>query len=140
MHDMTTPSAITHAVRSAAAVTLGAGLLMAAPGSASAATPIVFELTGTFADGVVVSYIGANDEPVAVTGVGLPWSTSYDYNGSARSLTFTGSHLGPDPGSVTCKVSIGGRAIVTHTNNAPKTAGTGATCNIVNLGSGYVSN
>jgi hypothetical protein len=60
--------------------------------------------------------------------------------GSARSLTFTGIHPGGDPGSVTCRVSIGGRTIVSHTNNAPKAAGTGAYCNVVNLGSGYVGN
>jgi hypothetical protein len=123
----------------AAAITLGAGLLLATPGTAVAAVPIVFELTGTFGDGVQVSYFGANDEPVVVV-AGLPWSTAYDYAGSARSLTFTGIHPGADPGSVTCKVSIGGKTIVSHTNNAPKSAGTGAYCNIVDLGSGYRGN
>lgn len=123
----------------AAAVTLGAGLLVAAPGTAAAAVPVVFELTGTFPDGVQVSYFGPNDEPTVVV-AGLPWSAAYDYNGSARSLTFTGIHPGPDPGSVTCKVSIGGKTIVSHTNNAPKAAGTGAYCNVVDLGSGYRGN
>jgi hypothetical protein len=66
--------------------------------------------------------------------------TAFDYNGSARSLTFTGIHPGGDPGSVTCRVFVGGRTIVSHTNNAPKAAGMGAYCNIVNLGSGYVGN
>jgi hypothetical protein len=122
-----------------AAVTLGSGLLLAAPGTAVAAVPVVFEVTGTFGDGVQVSYFGANDEPV-VDVVGLPWSTAYDYNGNAPSLTFTGIHPGGDPGSVTCKVSIGGRTLVSHTNNAPKAAGTGAYCNVVNLGSGYRGN
>jgi hypothetical protein len=41
---------------------------------------------------------------------------------------------------VTCRVSVGARTIVSHTNNAAKPAGTGAYCNIVNLGSGYVGN
>jgi hypothetical protein len=123
----------------ATAITLGAGLLLATPGTAVAAVPIVFGLTGTFGDGVQVSYFGANDEPVVVV-AGLPWSTAYDYAGSARSLTFTGIHPGADPGSVTCKVSIGGKTIVSHTNNAPKSAGTGAYCNIVDLGSGYRGN
>ena len=45
-----------------------------------------------------------------------------------------------DPGSVTCRVSIGGRTIVSDTNNAPKAAGAGAYCNAVNLGSGYIGN
>lgn len=123
----------------AAAVALGGGLLLVAPGSAFASVPIVFKLTGSFGDGVQVSYFGANDEP-EVDVVGLPWSTAYDYGGSARSLTFTGIRPGGDPGSVTCRVSIGGRSIVTHTNNAPKAAGTGAYCNVVNLGSGYAAN
>jgi hypothetical protein len=123
----------------AAAVALGGGLLVATPGTAFALVPVVFELTGTFGDGVQVSYFGANDEPL-VEVAGLPWSTAFDYNGSARSLTFTGIHPGGDPGSVTCRVSVGGRTIVSHTNNAPKAAGTGAYCNIVNLGSGYVGN
>ena len=123
----------------AAAAALGGGLLLVAPGSASAAVPIVFELTGSFGDGVQVSYFGANDEPIVVV-AGLPWSTAYDYGGSARSLTFTGIHPGGDPGSVTCRVSIGGRTIVSHTNNAPKAAGTGAYCNVVDLGSGYRGN
>jgi hypothetical protein len=123
----------------AAAVALGGGLLLATPGTAFASVPVVFELTGTFGDGVQVSYFGANDEPL-VEVAGLPWSTAFDYNGSARSLTFTGIHPGGDPGSVTCRVSVGGRTIVSHTNNAPKPAGTGAYCNIVNLGSGYVGN
>ena len=122
-----------------AVVALGGGLLAAAPGTAFASVPVVFELTGTFGDGVQVSYFGANDEPI-VDVAGLPWSTSYDYDGSARSLTFTGIHSGGDPGSVTCRVSIGGRTIVTHTNNAPKSAGMGAYCNVVNLGSGYIGN
>ena len=122
-----------------AAVMLGAGLLVTTPGTASAAVPVVFELTGTFGDGVQVSYFGANDEPI-VQVAGLPWSAAYDYNGSARSLTFTGIHPGGDPGSVTCKVSIGGKTIVSHTNNAPKPAGVGAYCNIVDLGSGYRGN
>jgi hypothetical protein len=99
----------------------------------------VFELTGTFGDGVQVSYFGANDEPI-VEVAGLPWSAAYDYNGSAPSLTFTGIHPGPDPGSVTCRVSIGGRTIVSRSNNAPKAAGNGAYCNVVNLGKGYVGN
>jgi hypothetical protein len=123
----------------AAAVALGGGLLLATPGTAFASVPVVFELTGTFGDGVQVSYFGANDEPL-VEVAGLPWSTAFDYNGSARSLTFTGIPPGGDPGSVTCRVSVGGRTIVSHTNNAPKPAGTGAYCNIVNLGSGYVGN
>jgi hypothetical protein len=123
----------------AAAVALGGGLLLATPGTAFASVPVVFELTGTFGDGVQVSYFGANDEPL-VEVAGLPWSAAFDYNGSARSLTFTGIHPGGDPGSVTCRVSVGGRTIVSHTNNAPKAAGTGAYCNIVNLGSGYVGN
>jgi Mycobacterium membrane protein len=125
--------------RLAAAVALGSGLLLATPGSAFAAVPVVFELTGTFGDGVQVSYFGANDEPVVVV-AGLPWSAAYDYTGSARSLTFSGIHPGGDPGSVTCRVSIGGRTIVSHTDNAPKMAGTGAVCNVVNLGSGYIGN
>ena len=123
----------------AAAVTLGAGLLLTAPGTASASVPVVFELTGTFADGVQVSYFGANDEPI-VQVAGLPWSAAYDYNGSARSLTFTGIHPGGDPGTVTCKVSIGGKTLVSHTDNAPKAAGVGAYCNVVDLGSGYRGN
>ena len=123
----------------AAAVALGGGLLLATPGTAFASVPVVFELTGTFGDGVQVSYFGANDEPL-VEVAGLPWSTAFDYNGSACSLMFTGIHPGGDPGSVTCRVSVGGRTIVSHTNNAPKAAGTGAFCNIVNLGSGYVGN
>jgi hypothetical protein len=123
----------------AGAVALGAGLLLATPGTAFASVPIVFELSGTFGDGVQVSYFGANDEP-EVDVVGLPWSASYDYGGSAPSLTFTGIHPGGDPGSVTCRVSIGGRTIVSHTNNAPKAAGMGAYCNVVNLGSGYRGN
>jgi hypothetical protein len=125
--------------RLAAVVALGGGLLLVTPGSAFASIPVVFELTGTFGDGVQVSYFGANDEPGVVV-AGLPWSTAYDYAGSARSLTFTGIHPGGDPGSVTCRVSIGGRTVVSHTNNAPKAAGTGAYCNVVNLGSGYVGN
>jgi hypothetical protein len=125
--------------RLAAVVALGGGLLLVTPGSAFASVPVVFELTGTFGDGVQVSYFGANDEPVVVV-AGLPWSTAYDYGGSARSLTFTGIHPGGDPGSVTCRVSIGGRTVVSRTNNAPKAAGTGAYCNVVNLGSGYVGN
>jgi MmpS family membrane protein len=128
-----------HVARLMAAAALGSGLLLATPGSAFAAVPVVFELTGTFGDGVQVSYFGANDEPVVVVG-GLPWSVAYDYNGGARSLTFSGIHPGGDPGSVTCRVSIGGRTIVSHTNNAPKMAGTGAVCNVVNLGSGYIGN
>jgi len=111
---------------------------MAASGTAWASVPIVFELTGTFTEGVMVSYFGANDEPVTVPNVGLPWSTAFDYNGSSRSLTFTGAHPGGDPGSVTCRVLVNGRKIVTHTNNAPPVAGKGATCNMVNMGSGYV--
>ena len=122
-----------------AAVALGGALLLSTPATAFASVPIVFELTGTFGDGVQVSYFGANDEPV-VEVAGVPWSTAYDYGGSARSLTFTGIHPGGDPGSVTCRVSIGGRTIVSHTNNAPKAAGVGAYCNVVNLGSGYVGN
>jgi len=123
----------------AAAITVGTGLLVATPGTASAAVPVVFELTGTFANGVQVSYFGANDEPIVAI-AGLPWSAAYDYNGSARSLTFAGIHPGGDPGSVTCEVSIGGKTIVSHTNNAPQAAGTGAFCNIVDLGSGYRGN
>jgi hypothetical protein len=125
--------------RLAAVVALGGGLLLVTPGSAFASVPVVFELTGTFGDGVQVSYFGANDEPVVVV-AGLPWSTAYDYGGSARSLTFTGIHPGGDPGSVTCRVSIGGLTVVSRTNNAPKAAGAGAYCNVVNLGSGYVGN
>jgi hypothetical protein len=123
----------------AAAAALGAGLLLVTPATAFASVPIVFELTGTFGDGVQVSYFGANDEPI-VDVAGLPWSASYDYAGSAPSLTFTGIHPGGDPGSVTCKVTIGGRTVVSHTNNAPKAAGVGAYCNVVNLGSGYRGN
>jgi hypothetical protein len=41
---------------------------------------------------------------------------------------------------VTCKASVGGRTLVSHPNNAPKAAGTGAYCNIVDLGSGYRGN
>jgi len=123
----------------AAAVTLGAGLLLTAPGTASASVPVVFELTGTFPDGVQVSYFGANDEPIVAV-AGLPWSMAYDYNGSARSLVFTGIHPGGDPGTVTCKVSIGGKTLVSHTDNAPKAAGVGAYCNVVDLGSGYRGN
>ena len=125
--------------RLAAVAALGGGLLVAAPGTAAAAVPVVFELSGTFGDGVQVSYFGANDEPIVVV-AGLPWSTAYDYNGSARSLVFTGIHPGGDPGSVTCRVSIGGKTLVSHTNNAPKAAGTGAYCNVVDLGSGYRGN
>jgi hypothetical protein len=125
--------------RAASVVALGGGLLLASSGTALASTPIVFELTGTFGDGVQVSYFGANDEPI-VEVAGLPWSAAYDYNGSAPSLTFTGIHPGGDPGSVTCRVSIGGRTIVSRSNNAPKAAGTGAYCNVVNLGKGYVGN
>jgi hypothetical protein len=125
--------------RLATVAALGGAMLVVAPGSAFAAVPVVFELTGSFGDGVQVSYFGANDEP-EVDVVGLPWSTAFDYGGSARSLTFTGIHPGGDPGSVTCRVSIGGRTIVSHTNNAPKSAGTGAYCNVVNLGSGYAAN
>jgi hypothetical protein len=125
--------------RVAAVVALGGGLLLASPGTAFASTPIVFELTGTFGDGVQVSYFGANDEPI-VEVVGLPWSAAYDYNGSAPSLTFTGIHPGPDPGSVTCRVSIGGKSVVSRSNNAPKAAGNGAYCNVVNLGKGYRAN
>jgi hypothetical protein len=123
----------------AAAALVGAGLLIATPGTASASVPIVFELTGTFGDGVQVAYFGSNDEPI-VQLTGLPWSAAYDYNGSAPSLTFSGIHPGGDPGSVTCRVSLGGRTLVSRTNNAPKMAGTGAVCNIVNLGSGYRGN
>jgi hypothetical protein len=125
--------------RLVAVVALGGGLLLANAGTASASVPIVFELTGTFGDGVQVSYFGANDEPIVAIS-GLPWSAAYDYNGSARSLTFTGIHPGGDPGSVTCRVSIGGRTIVSHTNNAPKQSGIGAYCNVVDLGSGYRGN
>jgi hypothetical protein len=125
--------------RVTAVVALGGGLLLASPGTAFASTPIVFELTGTFGDGVQVSYFGADDEPI-VEVASLPWSAAYDYNGSAPSLTFTGIHPGPDPGSVTCRVSIGGRTIVSRSNNAPKAAGNGAYCNVVNLGNGYVAN
>lgn len=120
-------------------IAVAGALLLTTSGTASASVPIVFELTGTFGDGVQVSYFGANDEPI-VDVAGLPWSTSYDYNGSAPSLTFTGIHPGGDPGSVTCKVSIGGRTVVSHTNNAPAAAGVGAYCNVVNLGSGYRGN
>ena len=125
--------------RVTAVVALGGGLLLASPGTAFASTPIVFELTGSFGDGVQVSYFGANDEPI-VEVAGLPWSAAYDYNGSAPSLTFTGIHPGPDPGTVTCRVSIGGRTIVSRSNNAPQAAGKGAYCNVVNLGKGYVAN
>lgn len=128
-----------HLGRLATVVVLGGALLLVAPGSALASVPIVFEVTGSFGDGVQVSYFGANDEP-EVDVVGLPWSAAYDYGGSARSLTFTGIHPGADPGSVTCRVSIGGRTIVSRTNNVPKGAGTGAYCNVVNLGSGYAAN
>ncbi len=124
--------------RLTAAVALGGGLLLVAPATASASIPILFELTGTFTEGVYAGYFGADDQPELDTNAGLPWSAAYDYNGSARSLTFSGVHPGPDPGSVTCRVSVNGRQVVTHTNNAPKSAGTGAYCNIVNLGSGYV--
>lgn len=124
--------------RLAAVVALGGGLLVLTPGTASASIPIVFELTGTFTEGVVVSYFGADDEPEIDNNAGLPWSTAFDYNGNARSLSFAGVHPGPDPGSVTCRVSVNGRTIVSKTNNAPKSAGTGAHCNMVNLGSGYV--
>jgi hypothetical protein len=125
--------------RVAAVVALGGGLLLASPGTAFASTPIVFELTGTFGDGVQVSYFGANDEPI-VEVAGLPWSAAYDYNGTAPSLTFTGIHPGGDPGSVTCRVSIGGRTIVSRSNNVPAAAGKGAYCNVVNLGKGYIAN
>jgi hypothetical protein len=125
--------------RVTAVVALGGGLLLASPGTAFASTPIVFELTGSFGDGVQVSYFGANDEPI-VEVAGLPWSAAYDYNGGAPSLTFTGIHPGPDAGTVTCRVSIGGRTIVSRSNNAPKAAGNGAYCNVVNLGKGYVAN
>jgi hypothetical protein len=125
--------------RLAAVAVLGGGMLLATPGTAFASLPMVFELTGTFGDGVQVSYFGANDEPI-VEVAGLPWSAAYDYNGSAPSLTFTGIHPGGDPGSVTCRVSVGGKTIVSHTNNAPKAAGMGAYCNMVNLGSGYRAN
>lgn len=117
--------------RLAAVVALGGGLVLAAPGTASASVPIVFELTGTFTDGVQVSYTGANDVP-ETDNVGLPWSTSFDYNGNARLLTFSGIHPGGDPGSVTCRVSVGGRQAVTQTNNAPASAGRGAVCHYVN--------
>ena len=130
---------ITSVGRLAAAVTLGGGLLLTAQGTASASVPVVFELTGTFGDGVQVSYSGANDEPIVAV-AGLPWSAAYDYDGSARSLTFTGIHPGGDSGSVTCRVSIGGKTIVSHTDNAPRAAGTGAYCNVVDLGSGYRGN
>jgi hypothetical protein len=129
---MTIESVARQAGRLSAAVALGGGLLLVAPGTASASVPIVFELTGTFGDGVLVSYTGANDEPEVDPNVGLPWSTSFDYNGSARLLTFSGIHQGPDPGSVTCRVSVGGRQVVTQTNNAPPSAGKGAVCHFVN--------
>ncbi|WP_116374956.1 hypothetical protein [Mycobacterium sp. MFM001] len=112
------------------AVTLSGGLLLAASGTASASVPIVFELTGTFTEGVQVSYTGANDVP-EVDNVGLPWSTSFDYDGNSRLLTFSGIHPGGDPGSVTCRVSVGGRQVVTQTNNAPASAGRGAVCHYV---------
>src|SRR4051795_3278374 len=108
-------------VRSCAVLALGGGLLVTAQTTASASVPVVFEVTGSFGDGVQVSYFGANDEPI-VEVTGLPWSTAYDYNGSAPSLTFTGIHPGPDPGSVTCRVSIGGKSVVSRSNNAPKAA------------------
>lgn len=111
-------------------------MLLTAPATAFASTPVAFELTGTFTEGVQVSYFGADDEPETAV-VGLPWSTAYDYNGSAPSLSFSGVHPGGDPGSVTCRVSVGGRTVVSKTNNAPKSAGTGAWCNMVNVGSGY---
>ncbi|BBZ10798.1 MmpS family transport accessory protein [Mycobacterium branderi] len=117
--------------RLATAVALGGGLLLAAPGTASASVPVVFELTGTFTEGVLVSYTGANDEPEVANNVGLPWSTAFDYDGSSRLLTFSGIHAGGDPGSVTCRLSVGGRQVVTQTNNAPRSAGTGAVCHYV---------
>jgi hypothetical protein len=55
----------------AAAVGLGGGLLLATPGTAFASVPMVFELTGTFGDGVQVSYFGANDEPLVEVAVSL---------------------------------------------------------------------
>jgi hypothetical protein len=61
--------------RLAAVVGLGGGLLLATPGTAFASIPIVFELTGSFGDGVQVSYFGANDDPV-VDVAGLPWSAA----------------------------------------------------------------
>jgi len=125
--------------RMAAAIAIGGATVMASPGTASASTPIVFELTGTFGEGVIASYFGPNGEPIVDT-VGLPWSVPFDYDGSARSLTFSGIHPGGDPGTVTCRVSVNGRTIVSHTNNVPAAAGVGALCNIVNLGRGYVGN
>lgn len=116
-----------------AAVALSGGLLLAAPGTASASVPIVFELTGTFTEGVQVTYTGANDVP-QVDNVGLPWSTAFDYDGNSRLLTFSGIHSGPEPGTVTCRVSVGGRQVVTQTNNAPRSVGTGAVCHYVNPG------
>ncbi|MBS9532357.1 hypothetical protein KIH27_01995 [Mycobacterium sp. M1] len=131
---------ITRRVRGLSAVAvLGVVAPLIAPAPAYAAIPIVFELTGTFTEGVLVSYIGADGQP-EVTTVGLPWSTAFDYNGDARSLTFTGSHPGDAPGSITCRVSVNGRTIVSHTNNVPAPAVKGATCNIVNLGKGYIGN
>lgn len=128
-----------YARRIGATVAAAAFLAALTPATASASVPIVFELTGTFPDDVVVSYFGPDDQPIVETS-GVPWSMPYDYNGSARSLTFSGIHPGGDPGSVTCRVSISGRTIVTHTNNAPKAAGVGALCNVVDLGRGYVGN
>lgn len=125
--------------RVTAAVLLCAGLQLSAPGTALAATSIEFSLSGSFGDGVQVGYNGP-DGGYAVDVVGLPWSTSFDYDGDARSLIFSGSHPGGDPGSVTCTVKVNGRVALSHTNNAPASAGKGAFCNLLRSGSTYVGN
>ncbi|MUM19520.1 hypothetical protein FZI91_01185 [Mycobacterium sp. CBMA271] len=115
------------------------GLQLLAPGTAFAATSIEFELSGTFGEGVMVSYNGP-DGSFPVDTVGLPWSTAFDYDGDAQSLVFSGSHPGGDAGSVTCRVKVNGRVAVSRTNNSPKIAGTGAVCHLLRSGSTYVGN
>ncbi|MCV7307034.1 MmpS family transport accessory protein [Mycobacteroides immunogenum] len=133
-------SSITRVIgRVAMGAALCAGLQLSAPGTAFAATSIEFELSGTFGEGVMVGYNGP-DGGYAVDTVGLPWSTSFDYDGDGQSLVFSGSHPGDDPGSVTCRVKVNGRVAVSRTDNAPRTAGHGAVCHLIRSGSGYVGN